>query len=59
MEKYQNMLTHLKQLEDDCNKFYVKGNKAAGTRLRKQLQALKELAQNMRIEIQEIKNKDA
>tara|TARA_R100001143_G_scaffold63310_1_gene69660 strand:- start:21355 stop:21531 length:177 start_codon:yes stop_codon:yes gene_type:complete len=43
-------------LEEDLVKFYDKGNKAAGTRARKQLQDLKKLAQDIRIEIQNIKN---
>lgn len=43
-------------LEEDLVKFYDKGNKAAGTRARKQLQDLKKLAQDIRIEIQNMKN---
>lgn len=43
-------------LEEDLVKFYDKGNKAAGTRARKQLQDLKKLAQDIRVEIQNIKN---
>lgn len=43
-------------LEEDLVKFYDKGNKAAGTRARKQLQDLKKLAQDIRVEIQSIKN---
>ena len=45
-------------LEEDLVKFYDKGNKAAGTRARKQLQDLKKLAQDIRVEIQNIKNED-
>ncbi len=44
-------------LEEDMDKFYNKGNKAAGTRARKQLQDLKKLAQEIRLEIQDEKNK--
>ena len=44
-------------LEDDMVKFYEKGNKAAGTRARKGLQNLKKLSQEIRLEIQDIKNK--
>ncbi len=43
-------------LEEDLVKFYEKGNKAAGTRARKQLQDLKKLSQDIRLEIQDIKN---
>jgi len=44
------------EMEVDLNKFYDKGNKAAGTRARKHLQSLKKLAQEIRLEIQDIKN---
>ena len=43
-------------LEEDLVKSYDKGNKAAGTRARKQLQDLKKLAQDVRLEIQAKKN---
>lgn len=44
-------------IEDDMAKFYEKGNKAAGTRARKGLQNLRKLSQEVRLEIQAIKNK--
>ena len=40
----------------EMDKFYGKGNKAAGTRARKNLQELKKLAQDVRVEIQNMKN---
>ena len=40
----------------EMEKFYDKGNKAAGTRARKGLQELKKLAQEIRLEIQAKKN---
>lgn len=43
-------------LEDDFAKFYEKGNKAAGTRVRKGMQELKDLAQTIRLEVQKAKN---
>ena len=50
----------LKGLVEDVSaeneKFYDKGNKAAGTRARKGLQDLKKLAQDIRLEIQAKKN---
>lgn len=46
------------ELEGELDKFYNKGNKAAGTRARKQLQELKKLSQEIRLEIQDMKNKD-
>ena len=48
----------LMSLEDDFNKFYDKNNKAAGTRVRKGMQDLKELAQQIRLEVQDLKNQD-
>lgn len=43
-------------LEADAEKFYEKGNGAAGTRLRKGLQEAKNLAQAIRLGVQEAKN---
>jgi len=43
-------------MEDDFNKFYNKGNKAAGTRVRKAMQDLKRTAQDIRVEVQSMKN---
>ena len=44
------------ELETELDKFYNKGKKAAGTRARKHLQSLKNLAQEIRLEIQAQKN---
>lgn len=54
-EKYQQMIEHLKSLENDVHKFYDKEQAAAGTRVRKGLSELKKMAQDMRNEIQDIK----
>jgi len=43
-------------IENDVNKFYGKGNKAAGTRVRKAMQEVKRLAQDLRVDIQSNKN---
>jgi hypothetical protein len=43
-------------MEEDFLKFYVHGNKAAGTRVRAAMQQLKTFAQAVRAEVQEIKN---
>lgn len=56
MSRYDEMSELLDQLEPDINKFYNKGNKAAGTRARKTLQAMKKKAQEIRLEIQDWKN---
>ena len=42
--------------QSDVTKF-VEGNNSAGTRVRKAMQAIKALAQNIRIEVQDQKNK--
>ncbi len=56
MSRINQVKTLMASLEGDLDKFYNKGNKAAGTRARKSLQDLKKLAQDIRIEIQNMKN---
>ncbi|TVR29158.1 MAG: histone H1 [Balneolaceae bacterium] len=56
MNRIEQMRSMIAELEDDMNKFYDKGNKAAGTRARKQLQELKKVSQEIRLEIQDMKN---
>lgn len=58
MSRIDQVKTLMSELEGDLEKFYDKGNKAAGTRARKQLQDLKKLAQEIRLEIQAKKNED-
>ncbi len=45
--------------EADATAFYEKGNKAAGTRLRKAYQEIKVLAQEGRAEVTELKNSES
>ncbi len=57
MSKRFNELKDLvDEIQDDVSKFYEKGNKAAGTRVRKSMQQLKQVAQDIRVEIQDIQN---
>ncbi|MDX1641484.1 MAG: histone H1 [Balneolaceae bacterium] len=56
MSRIEEVKSLVTELEEDLDKFYEKGNKAAGTRARKQLQELKKLSQEIRLEIQDIKN---
>jgi hypothetical protein len=56
MSRFDEIKDIITGIEDDMVKFYEKGNKAAGTRARKGLQGLKKLAQEVRLEIQDIKN---
>ena len=48
----------LENVQDDATKFFEKGNKAAGTRVRKAMQEIKALAQAVRQEVSE-KNNEA
>jgi len=59
MNRYQELLTLVQALESDFVKFYDEGNKSAGTRIRKGMQNLKGLAQEVRTEITTIKNQGA
>ena len=56
MKRFNEIRDLVLSLEGDFNKFYDKGNQAAGTRVRKGMQSLKNLAQEIRIEVQSIKN---
>ena len=56
MKRFNEIRDLVMSLEGDFNKFYDKGNQAAGTRVRKGMQSLKNLAQEIRIEVQNIKN---
>ena len=56
MNRVEQMQSLIAELEPEMTKFYEKGNKAAGTRARKQLQEIKKVSQKIRLEIQEKKN---
>jgi hypothetical protein len=56
MERFEQLKSLVVGLQDDFEKFYGKGNKAAGTRIRKGMQELKNLAQEIRAEVQSQKN---
>ncbi|MCM0042620.1 MAG: histone H1 [Algoriphagus sp.] len=56
MSKFSEVKNLVMSLEADFEKFYDKGNQAAGTRVRKGMQDLKNLAQAIRTEVQEKKN---
>jgi hypothetical protein len=44
-------------LKEDFEKFFVKGNKTAGTRIRRVMQELKKISQEVRNDVQEYKGK--
>lgn len=56
MSRFADLKSFVDGLEDDFSKFYDKGNKAAGTRVRKAMQDIKKLAQDIRVEVQDKKN---
>ncbi|MEM6737132.1 MAG: histone H1 [Bacteroidota bacterium] len=57
MKRFEELKSMMNSLEEDFEKFYDKGNNAAGPRVRKGMQELKNLAQEIRLEVQDIKNK--
>ena len=44
-------------LKEDFEKFFVKGNRTAGTRIRRVMQELKKFSQEVRTDVQEYKEK--
>jgi len=56
MARFDEVKELVLSLEGDFDKFYNKGNQAAGTRVRKGMQDLKTLAQDIRSEVQNKKN---
>lgn len=57
MENYNKLKALVEGAESDFAKFYDKGNAAAGTRVRKAMQDLKGLAQDIRQDVTAKKNK--
>lgn len=55
MSRFTELVELVQSFEKDFIKFYDKGNKSAGTRVRKHMADLKRKAQEIRIEVQEIK----
>ncbi len=55
MGKFEDLLEAVKRLEADFEKFYEKGQAAAGTRLRKGLSELRKMSQDVRKDIQDVK----
>lgn len=56
MARFDEVKNLVLSLESDFEKFYEKSNQAAGTRVRKGMQDLKNLAQEIRAEVQNTKN---
>ena len=58
--KVNSIFDELQDAINDCQSDvtkFVEGNNSAGTRVRKAMQAVKSLAQDIRIEVQDQKNK--
>lgn len=58
MSRFEQVRDMVADLEGDFVKFYEKGNKAAGTRVRKGMQDLKNLAQEVRAEVLAMKRSE-
>ena len=59
MNKLNNAFDELQNAINDCQSDmtkFVEGNNSAGTRIRKAMQSVKNLAQGIRVEVQEQKN---
>ena len=54
--RYSDLVDFVNGLEADFTAFYDKGNKAAGTLIRKAMQEIKQTAQEIRLEVQAMKN---
>jgi len=60
MNNLNNEFDELQNVINDCQgdvTKFVEGNNSAGTRVRKAMQTIKSMAQTIRVEVQEQKNK--
>ena len=60
MNELSTLFDELQDAINDCQSDvtkFIEGNNSAGTRVRKAMQAVKQLAQDIRMEVQEQKNK--
>lgn len=55
MDRFNQLKALVESFEKDFEKFYAKHNKAAGVRVRKHMQELRSLAQDIRTEVQTLK----
>lgn len=58
-KRFEELKELVMSMESDFIKFYDNGVQAAGTRVRGGMQELKTLAQQIRMEVQDIKNQKA
>ena len=59
MSRFEELVNLVNSFEGDFSKFYDKGNKAAGTRVRKHMQDLRKHAAVLRTEVQNMKTAEA
>jgi hypothetical protein len=57
MELYEQLCAKVREVEDDMKKA-VGGNKAAGTRVRKSMQEIKDIAQQIRTKVLEMRGSE-
>ncbi len=55
MKKFEELVETVMSAKEDAEKF-EKGNSAAGTRLRKKMQDIKKIAQEIRENVSDVKN---
>ncbi|MCH7414829.1 histone H1 [Belliella sp. R4-6] len=56
MNRFESIKNMISEMEEDFSKFYENGNKAAGTCVRNSMNNLKKTAQEIRLEVTELKN---
>tara|TARA_B100001094_G_scaffold284445_1_gene297941 strand:+ start:363 stop:551 length:189 start_codon:yes stop_codon:yes gene_type:complete len=59
MNKLNTLFDELQDMVNDCQTDmtkFIEGNNSAGTRVRKAMQAIKAMAQEVRVEVQDQKN---
>ena len=55
-DRLEQLITLLEESREDFTKFYERGNNAAGTRIRKTMQEVKNVAQELGVDVQDTKN---
>ncbi len=59
MDNYEKLKELILSVEEDAVKFFQKGNGSAGGRIRKAMQEIKKMAQNLRVQVQDLKKESA
>lgn len=56
MQEYEDLKAKVAEVEEDLIRLEQKGNKAAGTRVRKAMQEIKKLSQAIRVKVLEVRD---